>query len=399
MLRNPLILVTCVIVLCVPAKICASAPTAAELLAAYEKSLEVYSRAIYTASSKSSYYGFALPAGTVAWEQVERVWHDGNRHKYLLDWTSRMPPFRDKTTPLPAAGGKTITNRERYEQVWGDKGRVVVGFDRSNPNQPDGVVANLDELPESLRVQAKTFFHAAITYGWLRYNDGVPLPQILRESALTTRKETVQEREVWVLEGVGAWGYHALWLDPNLGFVAVRIVQRKKGTDRSDGGNLLASQPRNTLVLPQADFSEIVRQLDATKVEKLATGYWVTRATLDEHMRFTNGQSVRISTQFDFSQIDPNPDFSTSDPFVISTPIADGTEVQVDDRPNIRYEWRGGKIVKSWNQEWVERLVDLSFLPGPWVVRLLLFVTFSLLLVGLLILIGYRLGWPSGKRG
>jgi hypothetical protein len=134
-------------------------------------------------------------------------------------------------------------------------------------------------------------------------------------------------------------------------------------------------------------------------VEKLATGYWVTRATLDEHMRFTNGQSVRISTKFDFSEIDPRPDFSTSDPFVISAPIPDGTEVQVDDRPNIRYEWRGGKIVKSWNQEWVARLEGLSFLPGPWWVRLLLLLTTSLLLVGSVVLIAYRLRRIKGRSG
>jgi hypothetical protein len=38
----------------------------------------------------------------------------------------------------------------------------------------------------------------------------------------------------------------------------------------------------------------------------------------------------------------------------------------VDDSPGIRYEWRGGELVKSVDGESVERMGDLSFSPGPW---------------------------------
>ncbi len=77
------------------------------------------------------------------------------------------------------------------------------------------------------------------------------------------------------------------------------------------------------------------------------------RATFSQIFRYSLAQvKLEYDMQIDNVDLTPVPD----DAFKISADIKDGTYVQVDDRPNVEYEWRGGEVVKAVNQRTVERL-------------------------------------------
>jgi hypothetical protein len=117
---------------------------------------------------------------------------------------------------------------------------------------------------------------------------------------------------------------------------------------------------------PKSPRVELIYQIDATNVERVGGRDVVTEFVVTEEHRFKDGPTTMLVTKGSLSEINFNPDF-VRNPFRISTPVPDGTPVQVDDREGIEYVWRGGQIVKATNQRSIANLKGQRFTPStPW---------------------------------
>lgn len=353
-----------------------------DLLSAYTESLKAFERAAFTYETKVSYTGFAMPHGTVMQQSNHKVWRDGNRWKFIQEDTGRLP---DR--------GKLVSTSNLAEEVYPEKGFIHADFDPANKNLL-ALVARLDELPESMRLGIGGNYGPIVT-GHLSWNDGVILPDILQESTLTVRKDIAPKSDLMILQGTGKWGEHTLWLDPTHNYIPRRIEQRKKGQDWIDRDKPLSEVgPGDGRVYPKASYKEVSQRFEATKVDQIAGKDIITEVVLTEQLQFANNQSVTLTTQMRISNLAMSPDYSSGNPFVINTPIPNGTPVEVYDSPGIEYEWQDGKIVKKVSAPAVAFLGGMRFLVGSWLGRGILLLS-ALALV--LILIALRQRWRKGK--
>ncbi len=323
-----------------PITVQAKDPTPEELLKAYEASISIYERAAFTVETNIYSPGWALPRGTPTKHSVYRVWRDGHRWKYELSDTTNSPDKR-----------KILTSRYQSEKLFPGKGTIHVDLEPTR-GTIQSVSARLGELSQAERSQIPAYWFGAI-YGYLDNNGGVLLPQILKESKLSARKNKLEGRELWVLEGIGRWGYHALWLDPALGFHARHIEQRKNGGDWIEHGRSIASLPKfNSTFYPNEFLKERSQRIEAREWNRIGDSIVLIAMTAKEESRFSNNRTAVLDAHIRFSAVTLNPDFSKFDAFTIKTPIPNGTPVQVDDQPTIRFEWHDGRIVKPTFRAW-----------------------------------------------
>jgi hypothetical protein len=333
-----------------PQPVAGGEPTPQQLLSAYENHLKTYERATLKVHAHICLSGLMAPPGTFEEQSEYCIWRDKDRWKYLIDRSFQSPD-----------NGALKSFRTTTEMLYPERGSVHV------ESEPDTrkvkyVVASLDELPETERMRIGAFEASVALNGYFG-NGGVLLPAILRASSLTARKQQLSGQDLWVLEGTGAWGRHALWLDPNHGYLPRRIEQHKRGHDWIEPGkSVLSLAPGDGIYNPAASYDRITQRMDATTIKHVGNSDVVVAFTVTEETRFSNGQSVTSNSSFRFSDIDLRPDFSSADPFKINSPVPNGTPVQVTDHSGIKFEWRDGRIVKSVNASSLANLEDVAFI-------------------------------------
>ncbi|HEV3145438.1 MAG TPA: hypothetical protein VGZ47_16215 [Gemmataceae bacterium] len=236
---------------------------------------------------------------------------------------------------------------------------------------------NVDRDPENGEVQGILAFaeptddtrklvygvdHAPI-YGYLSGNDGILLPQLLRESTLSQWSESREGRRLQVIQGKGRWGTHTLWLDPEHDYLPHRIEQWKEGRDWWAKDKPVSNFPRDRgdRVWPKTQVRSLGERLEATKIEQINGDHVMTAFVWTKENVYETGETVTFRMEVRLSDVDLKPDFSSTNAFAVSTPVPNGTPVQVDDRRGIRYEWRDGQIVNSLNQEAITSLERHSF--------------------------------------
>jgi hypothetical protein len=319
----------------------AADPSPEDLVNAYEKACKAYERAAYRVEMKTLYTGpKQQPPGLVPVESDMQVWRDGDRCKFIHSRTSRFQ-----------AKGELIEQEHAEEQLFPGKGFIIVRIKPLQLRQPP-VRARLGELTERekglLYRMPVALLHGRLDYN-IRDNTLIPLPEILRESQLSTRKAELDGKPVWVLEATGKWGAHTLWLDSAAGLLPRRIEQRKKGADWTSPGMPMNSLPpySETRFYPAAKATEVALIIDGVQIERFGATDLLTGFTIRDTIRFDNGQSVTWTGTTRVRDVKLNPGFATDDPFRITSPVPDGAAVHVFDAPNIAFEWRGGKIVRK----------------------------------------------------
>lgn len=325
----------------------ANEPTPDELLQGLTRSLALFDRSTYVIGEK--YYTSSAtpryPANYLYREGTYHVWRDGMKRKQIS--TVRVYAIRK---------GKRTDSLSKSEAVsWDDKALRV----RPDPKtgKASSAYAILRGLAEQDRVHGgDRSIHTPLIDGMFGGNQ-FPLPETLRQSRLSVKKAELGGRKVWLLEGTGDWGYHAVWLDPARGLVPLRIVQRKQRQHKGSDGK----QPAEWPVGP---IQEYAVQLDANRVETVNGRALVTQYTL-VMSEVLGPEKTKETERFvvSLSEVNLNPDFSKN-PFTLSTPLTNGSPVTVEGQEMINHEWRDGEVVKSVNQDSVASLGGHTFQPG-----------------------------------
>lgn len=326
-----------------------------ELLTSYERSLGQYAKMEFSFNEKQYYSGpfMNLPANSLIEEKTYRVWRDGRKEKLILS----------RWLLTPDRNGKPSESREDGEIVVPEKGLLSHS---SIPGKKEftGLSAYIGDLPEEQRRLVGAGTYAFPINGFLNWNGFVLVPELLRQSALTARKDVIGGKEVGVLEGKGKWGYHELWLDPNQGFLPLRCVQRKRGQDWVNRNRPVSSLSESDGV----GFVQIEQIFEATRIETISSTPFITAFTLTETNSLTNGNTITKRFVVTFSDVALNPNWNR-DVFTLSAQMANGTRVYVQDDLNILYEWQDGTLVKSLNQDSIESLHGHVFSRGRWLGR------------------------------
>jgi hypothetical protein len=348
-----------------------ASPSPERLLASYKSWLASTARATFRVDCVARYQGFALPAGTPIQESTHIVWRDGDRWKLQMHDTFRYP-----------RRGQVATGEDVSERIYTNNSSFMVIQDPAK-HVIRGVVANLDELPESQRRQTYSYKHGAV-YGYLDGNDGLLLPAVLEDSTLTAHFEVHNGRQVQVLDAEGKWGIHAVWLDPAAGYIPCRIEQHKVGKDLLRADMPLTSYVGDGRFWPKHACNAMHRTVEVTKTQSYSGTTFPVAMTLVDEERFDKDQTVTVTTEIRFAHVNLRPDFSSANPFIVSTPIPNGTPVQVDDHPGINYEWRDGNIVKSMSQAALANLNDGKLASSAYPLGTKLMVALGLVALALL---------------
>lgn len=350
-----------------PSKATAEKLTAADLLAKYEQTLAMFQKATFRVHvlSYSDWPGFS-PQGGPYRDDSFQIWVDGERWKQMESCVSRG-----------LERGRVRADKEGNELLCSGKGSISVVLDAEG--RPKGILASLQELSEEQRRRISCYQRFSVAINGGMDFDQFSLPETLHQSQLSAREVRWDGRRLWLLEGTGPWGYHALWLDPQQGFLPRRILQRKQGEDKMFWG-----QGQNTTVdtVPSERYGpwkQASQQWDITRFGTANSKPVITGFTLTSAIQTAQGVRSPDTTHarhvVSFSEINLNPDFSR-DPFVITTRIPNGLHVTVREQRGIDYEWRDGEIVKSVNQSSVGNLEGHWFQGGSLFGRGLLLLAF-----------------------
>jgi hypothetical protein len=222
--------------------------------------------------------------------------------------------------------------RDRLNVSWRPDGSIGILMDR----QPSAVA-----LRQPFGVNAFPLLHGYVN------STGVPyLPEVLRQSRLSSRPDSLDNRRVVVLEGKGRSGHLQLWCDPNTDYWPRRLEWRLGAND--------------VLVDPTGDKPQekTLTRLGLMASFVLADGWdfarvgnrWVPTAfTLHKKMTYSEGQpemAVRAVCTISDIAIAPA---HLNDPaaFELGDEIPDGTSVTVSGEPQIQHIWLGGKVIKK----------------------------------------------------
>jgi hypothetical protein len=344
-------------------------PSPADLIVAYEQYLKSLDKCTFVVQSKTVIIGPGTGPQGVRNTESYRVWRHGKWWKQI---SSLCTEYEDK--------GKPAISKSAGESILAPAGTIRIHYDSSGA-APAGILATLGGTPPELEDFVGLQVYYPILNGLMLGNRGT-LPAILRQSRITARKELLEGRVLWVVEGNGPWGFHALWIDLEKGGLPRRIVQRKQGRDKILDLTL-ATLPANR----GGPLEAHSQQIDITGSVVVDGRHVVSQlmAVIETHKH--QEEPLVEKSVFTFTQWDLNPDFS-QDPFVPSVPIPDGFPVTVEGQSHIDYEWRNGRIVKKVNPASIAGLAELWFQRGE-----LIGNSFVLLVLASVLGLGVYLWW------
>jgi len=155
---------------------------------------------------------------------------------------------------------------------------------------------------------------------------------LLSESAdlaLRDEQEVVNGQDCYVLEGTSEYGRVTLWVAAEKGYSAMKWSIEKVKGDLFDDEPI----PADSWVA----LFEVVRLEDMNGVFVPVEGVF----TLADS--YPDGSEYVIRDEYTVSDIDLAPNWEAAGAFSVDLP--DGTWVQVEEAPGIRYVWKGGKVV------------------------------------------------------
>jgi hypothetical protein len=200
------------------------------------------------------------------------------------------------------------------------------------------------------------------------YDDqGKPIWQIIEKESynfwIRDSMEVVDEYQTHVLEANTKYGHYTLWVDPDYGFNARRIIVHRTGDDLMDGKPVSSPPPKLPPGVkpghPWVPLTEYLLVLDSVKIEKVGDVFLPTQGVITITRIYSNGEKVINRKTYKRTNIDLNPDFEAiPEAFVLDVP--DGTRVVDMEAPSIKYIWQNGKVVHADDPtfEEIDRMVE-----------------------------------------
>ncbi len=279
-----------------------------------------------------------------------------------LRFVRDMPRWRQKgesSQYIPPEGKwKGGWQKGGFEIVCDGQSVYSLGLEKDKPQS----LFAWSKLPGT-QVQ-QSFAGSALIDGWLPYNRIKNLLEVLRDSHVTYREEA---GGLLVVEGVGRWGKHTVWLDPARGYVPLKIIQEKRPEDWSAVGKPLSQEV--LYAYGKTGMTRFLLTLTVGKVGAYGGHYVPTEYTLTRRYELTNGKSLDNRTTGQVFEVNLSPQFSAAE-FSLQTRLPDGFPVTVPNEPGIRYEWQDGKLIKSIDQDLVRSAEGRAFLRGRWFTKI-----------------------------
>jgi hypothetical protein len=323
----------------------AERPTAEDLLAAFEKSVEKLARVRIefngtTADTKLPNGGSRTTEGQMV------IFRDGPRCK--VDQVLR-------TTNLE--NGNRSESRSRCQTLVGDEIITVVAPMRGEELGTPTVSA---ARGENVMTQSwQTLGYCMIVFGRIPGDGGHALWTIMRESGsleLLPKTEIVDGVETHILTSRGKYGEHKLWLDAASGGLPRRIEVHKHP------GNLLGDEQLGARPAPNAEKPadprgrirvserrgrrEFSTRIGKMKIENSDGVFVITGFEQESSTTYTDGKESNAKKEHTF-RVMLVPDELPEDTFRFQIAIPNGTRVLVtenDLRVDGRFEWVDGKI-------------------------------------------------------
>jgi len=331
------------------------APDSSELFDTYVKSTQVFDHAEWRLRFGEKYSGPKPLNGTIIREGLYTIRRDRDRWKINFEGINRL-----------LEKGRPRTEPEVYEICMPEKERYLqVGVDGKS-KQPDSLIAYLHGLPADRPIGA-TIDNFMALLGYLPGNGQYPLEAILRESSLSVHEGRLDGRPAWRLAAATKYGKVNIWFDADEQRLVRQIDLEKSGDDLSNKIAMkdMPEQPGSSFY-PNGRLMRSAEKLRFEKYEQ-KDGRAVPREALLETTRvFTGDQKVTIQYQMVVEEFKAVDSFEKG-AFDISTAIPEGFNAQVQDEPNIEYQWRSGKVVKAVSDRTLSNLLagwfDSAFSP------------------------------------
>ncbi len=171
---------------------------------------------------------------------------------------------------------------------------------------------------------------------------GSGLAERLKSARSTVKEVRLNGRAAVRLDFADAWGEQSVWLDPGYDYHPVHVTERKRPRH----------WVRPNVRLDQVPEKPDIGPITGIEVEVIVTGLRQVRGAwfadgFEERRKLTASDSKQHETKnvTRITEISPDPR-SGGNLFRVTTPVPDGTWVTIDNKTNIRYEWRDGKVVK-----------------------------------------------------
>jgi len=201
--------------------------------------------------------------------------------------------------------------------------------------------------------------------GYIWGDEGKPIWDILNDvsSVLQLRPsmEEVDGQDTYVLEGDTKYGHYSLWIDPNCGFNARRIIVRKRGDDLFRGKPVSSPRPKlppgAMATRPQVPYNEVLYVLDSISIAKFNGLFVPVSAVATTTYEYVNGEKVQFKQEYKRTSVDLNPDFAKI-PDAFNLLVRDGSDVYDWEMPAADLEWFNGKVVAKVDESYLTMIDD-----------------------------------------
>ena len=154
---------------------------------------------------------------------------------------------------------------------------------------------------------------------------------------LVGRRDTFDDMDVIVLQGSSEDIVLTVWVSPSLNYCPRKIEYKPKMPDNVTADNL-PSHKLYTCVFNQFQKlgdSYVPQQID---VHFVTAGYYVRDGKVKPNRTIDVSFDVTWTTEIVSATLN-------DDDFSVAMDIPDGTRVQMDDAPRLRFVWRDGEVV------------------------------------------------------
>ena len=323
--------------------------SASRLLQAYARALEVFDHCEFNVTAHDYFQGGVFRDEA---EIVTATWFFRRKDPQwkILYSAKGIGVHRNKTTRFD------ITT----EFVTPDRGSVYV-------QKENGDLAVTAELSRTSPATSPAVYLdvAAAALGILPGDNLIQLPDLLKASKLDdSAEEMIDGSQVYRLTGKGVYGTHTVWIDPAIGYLARRVRTKKAGSDLS-GTNAVSSympsKSRDGGLYPNLAIQEIITSCDYIKFDRAGGDYYPKELEVRTHWHYVGGTMARLRTVVSIDNFKRNSGTADAHAFTVETVIPDGTDVYVEDAPNIVYVWEGKGIRKKVATDTVSSLDRVSF--------------------------------------
>jgi hypothetical protein len=343
------------------------APTVDDLIGAYLDSGRMYESCEFRLTFLETHEGASPLAGITTSEGTYHVRRDSGRWRIASQETIRR--FNSQK--------QLKETRKAFETVVTSPTYILVGLQGQGP-KVEYVAAHLDGRPESEGVLTTGYF--TLLFGFVPGNGKTPFLDVLRQSTLSVHSDATLGEPTWRLESHGPYGKARIWFDPAWGMQVRRFAFEKSGADLLNAkkvSDLPEAKPNS--FGPGGRVQRFERTLDVTRMERAGDVYFPADCVIKTATEYAGGKRTAVRYAMHIDQFRPGGVFA-DDAFAITTPIPDGFRVQVRDRPNIEFEWRGGQIAKVVNAA-TERNLSSSRFAGTSFFPIGYFILFAVALL------------------